>query len=256
VNTATLRVGTWNILGRRRNEVLELADDGAVSATLAEDPVDVLCLQEVHFYGGSADEQLRAELRTAGLNHFVGKALSPSHLDARAELGICIAARFPLRNPYAHRLNNPGLRRKVRGADWVLHDKGLVGAELKLGDGCILKIYSLHLFPFFEFGVDDDDAYVDHMWSELWKFVDKKSNGTRTILAGDYNQAGRVDAAKAKSHRSWNFCASEEVTTRFGLSLDDIAIDWSAPPVDPKVVKTFSDHHLVIADLVLSPDRR
>jgi exonuclease III len=43
--TATsLKIATWNILGRRVHSTNKVADDGAVERILRQHPVDVLCL--------------------------------------------------------------------------------------------------------------------------------------------------------------------------------------------------------------------
>jgi len=149
-----------------------------------------------------------------------------------------------------YRFANPGLRARVRGQDWFLHDKGLIGADLEVGWGTRVRVYSLHLFPFFEFGVGDADVHVSRMWRELWQYVDQLSGSAGVILAGDYNHTGRAGAAKEWSEHPWTFCVPQGMTTtRIGLSLDDIAINWTAPPDFVTVRDTFSDHHLVIAGL-------
>jgi endonuclease/exonuclease/phosphatase family metal-dependent hydrolase len=248
VRHSTLRVGTWNILGRQRYEGSDTAD-GAVRGTLTEVPVDVLCLQEVHFYDGLPDAQLRKELHGAGLTYFAGEPLSPSHLDENAQLGVGIAARVPLDEVQVRTLSNPGLRANVRGQEWELHDKGLVGARVRLDEDTFVNVYSLHLFPFFEFGVNDRNGHVDKMWRELWDYVDGNTGSTRVILAGDYNQAKRVEAAKEWSQSNWNFCATDTITTTVGLPLDDVALNWSTSHCRPEVFPTFSDHHLVVVEL-------
>jgi endonuclease/exonuclease/phosphatase family metal-dependent hydrolase len=243
------RIGTWNILGRRDHHLCASARDGSIQAILDTEPVDVLSLQEVHFYDGEADPQLIKELQAAGLKHFIGRPFSPSHLDTKAQLGVGIAARSPLFGVYEHRLENPGLKAVVRGTDWSLHDKGLIGAEIQLHDNQTLRVYSLHLFPFFEFGVPDDDNYVEQMWRELWDYADVAAGDNKVILAGDYNQVDRAMAAKVWSRTQWRFCAPNIPTTTTGMSLDDIAVNWLGETTPPKVVATFSDHHLIVANI-------
>ncbi|HWM21121.1 MAG TPA: endonuclease/exonuclease/phosphatase family protein [Ilumatobacteraceae bacterium] len=249
-----LRIGTWNILGRRRHHDSRVADDGAVYETVAKAGTDILCLQEVHFYDGEVDKQLREELEDAGMNHFVGSPLSPSHLDEKAQLGVGIAARFPLLEFATRTLSNPGLRANVRGQVWELHDKGLIRARIQLTPNVAVNVYSLHLFPFFEFGVDDQTDYVDKMWRELWDVVDGADEPT--ILAGDYNQTGRADAAKEFSRGNWSFCTPDTSTTSTGLSLDDVALSWAPDTCEPRVIPTFSDHHLVLVEIDLSTPPR
>jgi hypothetical protein len=61
-----------------------------------------------------------------------------------------VASREPLKRVGKFMLTNPGVRASVRGEDWMLHDKGMVGCTLEATAGRTLCVYSLHLFPFFE----------------------------------------------------------------------------------------------------------
>lgn len=245
------RVATWNILGRRVAGTHEVARAGAVRSIIDRHPVDVLCLQEVHFYGDEPDGQLVEELSRAGLGHFVGSPLSKSHLDSSAGLGIGIASATPLSQPVTFQLSNPGLRASVRGEQWVLHDKGLLGCAVQTPDGREIQVYSLHLFPFHEFGVADNDHMVEAMWSEFWNYADKLVDSGELILAGDFNQVSRESAARRWSRNKWQFLLNDLVTTSFGLPLDEIALSWSPVCSGARSVPTFSDHHLAIADVRL-----
>jgi endonuclease/exonuclease/phosphatase family metal-dependent hydrolase len=246
-----LRVGTWNILGRRTANTLRAVPPGAVSSVIGSVGVDILCLQEVHFYGDSPDEQLVTELRSAGLEYFVGRPFSPSHLDESALLGVAVASTRPLTETHVVRLSNPGLTALVRGNQWVLHDKGMIGCRVDLPGAASLDVYSLHLFPFFEFGVSEDDQQVTEMWQEFWSCVDTLSESDRTILAGDFNQQQREAPAEKWSKRSWNFCLDSTSTVTNGLALDEVALDWRPTLYQLQVIPNFSDHHLAVVDLRL-----
>jgi endonuclease/exonuclease/phosphatase family metal-dependent hydrolase len=213
--------------------------------------MDVLCLQEVHFYDGKPDPQLIEELRSAGLQNFAGFPLSESHLDKSAQLGVGVASARPLRERDTYLFSNPGLEARVRGQWWVLHDKGMIGCELTIPDGTVVQVYSLHLFPFHEFGVPAADDLVTKMWHEFWTYADSLASTGRVILAGDFNQEDRDQAANKWSNRDWHFCVNGHDTTTFGLALDEIALSWSPPSKAFRLVPTFSDHHLAIAEIRL-----
>ncbi|MBT8226453.1 MAG: endonuclease/exonuclease/phosphatase family protein [Dactylosporangium sp.] len=251
---ASVRIATWNILGRRVAKTKMPADDGSVHTIIARHPVDILCLQEVHFHNGTPDVQLVRELASAGLTHFTWLSLSESHLDSSASLGVGIASRYPLSGRQEHVLSNPGLRAIVRGEHWVLHDKGMVGGVIQIPRFRPLRVCSLHLFPFHEFGVGEDDDRVDKMWAEFWKYADAPDDA-ELVLAGDFNQERKESAAKRWGTRPWSFCLGHPVTTSFGLALDEIATSWSPPSARSWSVPTFSDHHLAIAEVDLSPLR-
>ena len=246
-----IRIGSWNILGRRSHQMGRSAEPGAIARALKADPVDVLCLQEVHFFGDSPELEVIDELSSVGLVNIIGEPLSPSHLDNNASLGLAIASRFPLTSKRIHQLRNPRISAQVRGKNWVLHDKGLLGATLELGHGRRLQIYSLHLFPYFEFGIEESHRYVQDMWHEFWDYVDKATRGLPLVLAGDFNHELRSSAAERWSKGDWRFCFKGSATTESGLALDDIAVNWDGGTGNRAVSATFSDHRIVVAELDL-----
>jgi endonuclease/exonuclease/phosphatase family metal-dependent hydrolase len=246
------KVGTWNILGRRVASGEGTASDGAVMAVLAKDPVDILCLQEIHFYDDQPDAQLLSELKAAGLSHFAGQAFSPSHLDEDAQLGVGVASRHPLSGYVSHQLQNPGLTAVVRDQTWVLHDKGIVGVTVEPVGGPPLRVFSLHLFPFFEFNVGDDADEVNKMWNEFFEFLDRQNLTEHAVLAGDFNQKDREGAARSRGKSTWRFYFGGAATTPSGMSLDEIALSWEPTQASQSVVSTFSDHHLVILEVGMS----
>jgi endonuclease/exonuclease/phosphatase family metal-dependent hydrolase len=248
----TLRIATWNILGRRVAGTHDVADAGAICSVVTEHRPDILCLQEVHFYGGRPDSQLVAELRSAGLSYFVGFPLSDSHLDRSALLGLGIASAWPLVDKYEFKLTNPGLRASVRGEDWTLHDKGVVGCEVKLLNGRTVQIHCLHLFPFHEFWAVSDERYVNKMWYEFWQYADSMAAGRdKVIFAGDFNQGERKLAAQKWSSRRWHFCLDDLSTTSMGLSLDDIVLSSEPQSIAVGLIPTFSDHHFATVKVEL-----
>jgi hypothetical protein len=94
------------------------------------------------------------------------------------------------------------------------------------------------------------------MWNEFWTYADGlapagKVMAGKVILAGDFNQENRDQAANKWSNRNWHFCVDGHRTTTFGLALDEIALSWSPPSTAFQLVPTFSDHHLAIAEIRL-----
>jgi endonuclease/exonuclease/phosphatase family metal-dependent hydrolase len=255
MTAASLKIGSWNILGRRVHPTGKAAEPGAVRSILMAHPVDVLCLQEVHFYREEPDEQLVAELGEVGLTHFVGLPLSESHLDPSARLGVGLASRHPISQRDRFVLDRPHLTASVRGERWVLHDKGMVGCALETFSAQPLWVYSLHLFPFFEFGVGEADSHVDRMWHEFWDYADGLVGRGQLVLAGDFNQQSRRHAARRWSKQNWHFCFERVGTTANGLALDEIVLNWPAAEPKTALVPTFSDHYLVTADVQLQNAR-
>jgi endonuclease/exonuclease/phosphatase family metal-dependent hydrolase len=244
-----LRVASWNILGRRDARTDQPANEGSVHEILAGLGIDVLCLQEVHFYNDEPDQQLIKELGLAGLPHFAGLSLSASHLDPSARLGVGVASVWPLRNIENVVLTAPEIKAHVRGEEWVLHDKGMVGCDVDVPGQPPVRIYSLHLFPFHEFGIRNGDARIAEMWNHFWRHADSRAHGGCTILAGDFNQQDTKDAATTWSKASWSFCFTNVLTTSRGLALDEIALNQPIVAISTKVISTFSDHHMVLAEV-------
>jgi endonuclease/exonuclease/phosphatase (EEP) superfamily protein YafD len=113
-----------------------------------------------------------------------------------------------------------------------------------------VRVCSLHLFPFHEFGVEEDDGHVAAMWRELWGHLRDTGGQRPAILAGDFNQVNRQEAARrwGRSGR-WSFLLADKVTTDFGLALDDVAVNWRPSDIATEVVPSFSDHHLAIVEI-------
>jgi endonuclease/exonuclease/phosphatase family metal-dependent hydrolase len=246
-----LRIAAWNICGRHVANSPEAAPAGAVRKIIARCHPDVVCLQEMHFYDGKPETALLEELQSAGLKYFVGLPLSESHLDASASLGVGIASAWTLEHTATFQLTNPGLRKWIRGEEWNLHDKGLIGCQVVTPDGEFVQINSLHLFPFHEFGIADEEDCVKKMWSEFWGYADGLIKDNPVVLAGDYNQASRVSAAKQWSSKDWFSCLGRCATMTSGLAADDVLVSSEPRDVTMKLVPTFSDHKLVLADILL-----
>jgi hypothetical protein len=128
----------------------------------------------------------------------------------------------------------------------------MLGCAVDTPAGRRIRVYSLHLFPFHEFRVPDNDELVTKMWCEFWACADRLVEKGELILAGDFNQIERESAARRYSSRTWRFYLGNQVTTSFGLSLDGIVLSWSPPSAMERSVPTFSDHHLAIVDVPLA----
>jgi hypothetical protein len=98
-----------------------------------------------------------------------------------------------------------------------MHDKGLVDARVHLDGHESLSVHSLHLFPFFEFKIADDDDLVSIMWDDFWRYA----------------------------------AAVDRITTVTGLSIDDIAVNWESENMTSRTFRTFSDHKLLVAGVSL-----
>ena len=245
-----LRVATWNVRGRQVGKG-ELAQAGSISEIVRKYRPDVVCLQEVHFYDGKPDEQLVAELAAAGLVHFVGKPFSDSHLDEKACLGIAIASVWPVTRSLVFTLTNPGLKASVHGESWTMHDKGMIGCKVESPDIGEVEVHSVHLFPFHEFRSVAQERDIENMWREFWTYVDSLGSSETVIVAGDYNEENREKVASEWSSKQWQFCVNKQVTTDWGISIDDVAVRPASEPMSITIAPTFSDHHFVMADLCI-----
>jgi endonuclease/exonuclease/phosphatase family metal-dependent hydrolase len=244
-----IRVGTWNIAGGRSGETSEVVNSAVIADVVASAKVQILCLQEAHYYRGGLDSQLQRALKDAGLTHLAGAPVSESHIDPDAELGLVVAASYPVHFVDAYTLRNPGLQAVVRGQEWVMHDKGWIECEVVGPSGVPVRVSSVHLFPFHEFDVPDDDPMVRDMWREFWRGIDNL-DGDMCIVAGDFNQCKRSAPAREYSRRGWTFCLGDDTaTTPSGLALDDIAVSGPIAVNGHQLHPTFADHHLISADL-------
>ncbi|MEV0595826.1 endonuclease/exonuclease/phosphatase family protein [Nonomuraea cavernae] len=235
-----IRVGTWNV----HEGVTDHGDvlDEAVEHVLAE-RLDLLALQEVPFPEGSRSSPLLTELaERTRLRHYQANVLSPSWLVQGKRSGVAVASRFPIETAAVAVLPNPRLER----GGMLSFDKGTVTARVR-AMGRLVAMTSLHMPPFHRFGRRADDPDFGYIWDNLAKQLEPEEDEV-TVIAGDFNTSHRRLLLRRIGA---DLETSVTGATRRGKAVDDIVHSASVARVSARVVRTFSDHCLCVAELDL-----
>jgi endonuclease/exonuclease/phosphatase family metal-dependent hydrolase len=242
-----VRIGTLNL--REGQPVPGVAPSswggGSLAALLADQGLDVLCLQEAPFKDGKPDELVGDIVRTSGLSLSASLLLSPSAYTPGRESGLVTLTRLPAKRSFAKRFPNPRLAFRRGDVELTTFDKGVVWVVLQAGEH-ELHVGNLHVFPFHNFGRDATDERFSRVWDVVRETL-VSGPGRHTVLAGDFN----VDSRKlAERLPGLHHTVQGANTTRRLTSVDDITFTAGFSLASgPKIVETTSDHHLCVAEL-------
>lgn len=103
--------------------------------------------------------------------------------------GLSICSKFPIDNYEVLKLANPKIETiRPNGDYWVMHDKYIQKAGLKISEDEKIQLINTHMFPFQHFGKhfwDEEFAEYREKWAEMLISDDK-----RALLMGDFNTVG------------------------------------------------------------------
>jgi endonuclease/exonuclease/phosphatase family metal-dependent hydrolase len=244
-----LRVATWNV-----HEGIPVDGPGSGAeaplwdALVAAD-VQVAALQEVRFSELGEPEGLAAVAERLGMPYLRSFPLSSSCFRASDSVGVALLSRFPLAEERRTLLPNPRLQSGSNGCVSVTHDKGVLSAVVRWGRR-LVRVASVHSFPFHRFGRAPEEDEFDGVWSTLARSI-HASEEEAVLVCGDFNTERRellTDHMDRKLYRA----IVDRVTHR-DLATDDILFSEELDLVESEVVSTYSDHALCVAEFRLSP---
>lgn len=103
--------------------------------------------------------------------------------------GLSICSRFPFNDYKVLKLANPKIETiRPNGEYWIMHDKYVQKASLKINEKKIVNITNTHMFPFQHFNKhfwDNEFAEYRNSWAKML-VTDNKTN----IMCGDFNTVG------------------------------------------------------------------
>lgn len=241
----TVKVATWNCNNG-------ISDDGTVYRFVSGgvglpdlDGVDILAAQEVPFVDGSPDKEFIDLITSAGLVHYAAFELSGAYNRERiVRSGLVLAAQGPLETIELRAFQNPELVAPVDGKMWRSDDKGYVAARVRLGR-LSAALACTHLLPFADFGVALDSFAATAPWIELEEFARSAlAENDFAVVAGDFNrsvpQLGPLQSI-----------AYDVETRDTNESVDTVYVSSAVRVAGLEVIRTRSDHHAVIATLIL-----
>lgn len=148
---------------------------------------DVVCLAEAPMDNAHGDSEFIANFaKLLGAVDVKTDIHDKSWLLAGKYYGNVILSKYPLKAYDTVKLPHPHLEvDRPDGSHWVLHDKTVQSAQLKLANTTI-NIFNLHYFPYFLFGRNMNEP---EFAASRASFIDQLALDKHipTILAGDFN---------------------------------------------------------------------
>jgi hypothetical protein len=208
--------------------------------------LDLVCLQECQSWG-QGSSQVRDLADSLGYESFDYVALSSSHFDDNATLGLGIISRHPLQRLYIHKFKNPGLEATgPTGEHWLIADKGFASWGLELADGRC-TILNCHCYPLHYFGADPHEPRFQYIWTDLGRALAEAQSGLPVVCL-DLNSESIDDLiGRTLVDRGYQELTPRMPTTPKGLQQDYLLAGDGWECRGAGVRSTLADHHLLWA---------
>jgi endonuclease/exonuclease/phosphatase family metal-dependent hydrolase len=248
---ATVKVATWNlregVAHHDRNRDRRRPAAEMVRMVADHDP-GVLMVQEVCFDRNGRSQMLERMSAATNLSYVVSSVLSPSAYSPHHQSGVAVLSAFPIISSTPFVLPNPGLTARRGDRAIRSYDKGMLTCRVDLS-GAVIRIASLHLFPFHRFERAAGEPAFRPVWQAIARQLSDDSD-TPLIVAGDFNTSRRDLLLAEASHTLLR--AVGDTPTHGGEPIDDILYSQNLTLVAPiAVVENFSDHQFCVAEFVL-----
>lgn len=157
----------------------------------AKESPDILCMAEclMDDQSGKSDfvERISAACELPYYKNLVGE--KAFFVDGKF-YGLSICSKFPFATYGVEKLANPQLETiRPNGDHWVMHDKYIQKATLKIGKDKFMHLSNTHMFPFQHFGKRFWDAAFSkcrRQWAEMLRPDEEEAS----IIVGDFNTVG------------------------------------------------------------------
>lgn len=186
---ANIYQGLWYEGKKDSKEVFSKYWPSAYTEQYAALGPDIICLAEAPLDTGSGDSAFIQQLAHAiGAEHTRTSVHDKSWLVEGKWYGNAIISRYPLNHYQDTPLPNPRFEYdQPDGAHWVLHDKPMQSATVRVGETDI-RLHNIHYFPFQFFGHSLREPELQPSRQAL---VDQLELDRQqpTIVTGDFNNA-------------------------------------------------------------------
>lgn len=253
-----ISLATWNI-----HEARDLKGKAFDPwAEIKDYDKDVLCLQEFPIQGELGVKIVCRQIRRSSGYPFVAilplskaeyYSADPSYRSHRSRQAVAILSRFPMSDIRYCLL--PGFEYLPDHAELEPHDKGAVSASIRTRVG-MLRIVSLHAFPFHRFGIDSRDmlARANKAFHAIDQFIADEADllevDQKLIVAGDFNAEQRWKLLKQPRRLMLRSGFDSDRPTRYdGRNHDDIIADQRLTICQQTILHTKSDHHLLAVNI-------
>lgn len=216
---------------------------------------DVLMLQEVTGLGEDEPQQVQHLARELGLPNVAALAIGETHLVQGGAEYLAAASRFEILGVEVTQLPNPRLSyEQPSGEMWRTFDKAMLTVEMSVDEGVVVRAVTGHMFPIHYFGAHVLDRRFEPIWLEVNRVLSRARRGGSQVVCGfDLNtELAHLVLADALSD-GYRVIApiADTATTSSGALQDYILCSADVSCVFSAVVPTESDHHCLVADVVL-----
>lgn len=217
---------------RLHNDIVRIAN---------EEQLDILCFQEI--ITTESFHYIDKILAETELKYTATLELSPCNTLKDARCGIAILSKYPLTEGAKELFTNPMLAKTTSsGNTYYTFDKGYQTVTVELGEKKI-TLLNHHNFPFRRF-----NSTPEANPAVFAEFDSKIAALTPDIVAGDFNAEAFLGLMPYLSDHYVK--TIDEGTTDDGKKFDNILVK-KGTATSAKLVKSFSDHYMVVAEIEL-----
>lgn len=248
-----LKIATFNISGGFYcgDESQEYLDREAATSvdnklldeiikTINEENIDIICFQEI--ITTKETQYIETIVNNTKLKYYESYELSPCNLVKDTNCGLAILSKYPITKSIKELFTNPKLSKTTSsGNTYYTYDKGYLIAIIDI-EGKKLNLLTHHGFPFRRF-----NSTPEQNPSVFQEFDNVINNLKPNIVTGDFNSENFMDLMN-QTNKNYKRLFNE-ITTVDDKRFDDILLPKEQEYISKKIIKSLSDHFLLIVEI-------
>ena len=226
---------TIDFFDKKKSDTIDNCLLNELIKIINEEQLDVVCFQEI-----ITTEEVRyieSIINNTALKYYTFFELSPCHVVENTDCGLAILSRTPIEDIDMRKFTNPKLAKQTSsGKTYYTFDKGCLTCTI---NG--IKILTHHGFPYRRFN-STPEANLG-CFKEFDMFIQELKPD---VITGDFNTEKFIDFM---DYTRENYMKTiDAVTTVDNMKFDNILVKENSN-YNTKIVKSLSDHFMVIADI-------
>lgn len=248
-----LKIATYNISGGFYcgDESQEYLDREAATSvdnklldeiikTINEENIDIICFQEI--ITTKETKYIETIINKTNLKYHDSYELSPCNLVKDTNCGLAILSKYPITNSIKEVFTNPKLSKTTSsGNTYYTYDKGYLLSTININDEN-LNLLTHHGFPFRRF-----NSTLEQNPSVFQEFDNVINSLKPNIVTGDFNSENFMDLMN-QTNKNYKRLFNE-ITTVDDKRFDDILLPKEQEYISKKIIKSLSDHFLLIVEI-------
>ena len=226
-------------------------------AYFAKEQPDILCMAECLFDTPDGKSAFVEDIaKQCGLPYYKNLVGEKAFFVEGKYYGLSICSKFPIEDYEVLKLANPKIETiRPNGDYWVMHDKYIQKAVVRVGTDKKIQLINTHMFPFQHFNKhfwDEEFREYRAQWAEMLIPDDKKA-----LVTGDFNTVG-ISIEKAfpelKIGEKLQSLVSYDGKKYQPVYPYDTQIEYILATIDFKLLSAkeemlYSDHPFLIAEV-------